>query len=65
MDEQQAASYTQDYLHSVIDSEARPDEEDLEALVGGCDLLVIPATPDALALEAVMLTIEALKEALG
>jgi chromosome partitioning protein len=62
VDERQAARYARDYEHVVIDTEARPDEDDLEALAGGCDLLVIPATPDALALEALMLTVDALKK---
>jgi len=45
----------------VIDTEARPNEEDLKALVGGCDLLVIPTTPDALASDALMLTVNTLR----
>jgi len=60
VDERQAARYARDFEHAVIDTEARPDEEDLRALVGGCDLLVIPTTPDALALDALMLTVTAL-----
>lgn len=61
VDERQAARYARDYQHVVIDTEARPNEEDLQALADGCDLLVVPATPDALALEALMLTVNALK----
>lgn len=61
VDERQAARYARDFEHVVIDTEARPDEEDLRALVGGCDLLVIPTTPDALALDALMLTVTALR----
>ena len=41
--------YARDFDHIVIDTEARPNEEDLQALADGCDLLVIPTTPDALA----------------
>ena len=62
VDERQAARYARDYEHVLIDTEARPQQEDLEALVGGCDLLVIPTTPDALALDALMLTIAVLRE---
>ncbi len=61
VDELQAARYARDFEHVVIDTEAHPDEEDLRALVGGCDLLVIPTTPDALALDALMLTVTALR----
>lgn len=61
IDERQAARYARDFEHAVIDTEARPDEEDLRALVDGCDLLVLPTTPDALALDALMLTVGALR----
>ena len=62
IDERQAARYARDYEHIVIDTQARPSREDLEALAGGCDLLVIPSTPDALALDALMLTAATLRE---
>lgn len=60
VDERQAARYARDYEHIVIDTQARPSLEDLEALVEGCDLLIIPTTPDALALDALILTVDAL-----
>ena len=60
VDERQAARYAREFEHIVIDTEARPDEEDLRALAEGCDLLVIPSTPDALALDALFLTVGAL-----
>ena len=47
VDERQAARYSRDYEHIVIDTQARPSQDDLEALAGGCDLLVVPTTPDA------------------
>lgn len=62
IDERQAARHARDFEHIVIDTQARPSREDLEALAGGCDLLVIPSTPDALALDALMLTAAALRE---
>lgn len=61
IDERQAARHARDYEHIVIDTEARPEREDLEALAGGCDLLVLPTTPDALALDALTQTIDTLK----
>jgi chromosome partitioning protein len=60
VDERQAAKYARDFEHCVIDTEARPEEEDLRALADGCDLLIIPTTPDALALDALMLTVKVL-----
>lgn len=61
IDERQAARYARQYEHIVIDTQARPEQEDLRALADGCDLLVVPTTPDALALDALMLTINALR----
>ena len=60
VDERLAAKYAREFEHCVIDTEARPDEEDLRALADGCDVLVVPTTPDALALDALMLTVKAL-----
>jgi chromosome partitioning protein len=51
-DEQQAVSLAGIYEHIVIDTPARPDAEELKTLAKGCDLLVIPTTPDAIALAA-------------
>src|SRR6185437_17166273 len=42
IDERQAARYSRDFANIVIDTQARPSREDLEALAGGCDLLIIP-----------------------
>jgi len=61
VDERQAARYARQYEHIVIDTKARPDQEDVKALADGCDLLVVPTTPDALALDALMLTVQALQ----
>ena len=61
IDERQAARFSRDYEHVVIDTQARPNQEDLEALAGGCDLLVLPCTPDSLALDALALTVDTLR----
>ncbi len=61
IDERQAARYARDYQNIVIDTQARPTQEDLKALADGCDLLILPTSPDALALDALMLTIDALQ----
>jgi chromosome partitioning protein len=61
IDERQAARYSRDFDHIVIDTQARPSREDLEALSGGCDLLVVPTTPDAMALDALLLMVDTLK----
>src|SRR5512143_873407 len=61
VDERQAARYSRDFEHIVIDTQARPSQEDLAALAAGCDLLVVPTTPDALALDALLLMMDTLK----
>lgn len=60
-DERQAARFARDYQHIVIDTQARPARDDLEALADGCDQLVIPCTPDALSLDALFLIVDELK----
>ena len=62
VDERQAARFAKDFDNIVIDTQARPSREDLEALAGGCDLLIIPTTPDALSLDALTLTVDVLKD---
>jgi chromosome partitioning protein len=62
IDERLAAKHARNYDRIVIDTQARPEQEDLEALADGCDLLIVPSTPDALALDAMMLTVDALKQ---
>jgi len=65
VDERQGARYAREFEHVVIDTEARPDEEDLRALADGCDLLIIPSTPDAMSLDALTLIVRALSKAGG
>src|SRR5215216_4347223 len=60
VDERQAVRYAREFEH--IDTEARPNREDLKTLAGGCDLLVIPTSPDALALDALLLLVDTLEE---
>src|SRR3712207_386918 len=44
VDERQAVRYARDHDHVVIDTEARPEREDLEALAGGGDPFIITHT---------------------
>ncbi len=60
VDLMQAALYSPKYEHIVIDTAARPDENELKALADGCNLLVLPTTPDALAIDALMQTVDLL-----
>ncbi len=60
IDERRLAKASREFQNLVIDTQARPAPDELRDLVEGCDMLVIPSTPDALALDALMQTIEAL-----
>jgi chromosome partitioning protein len=62
VDELQGVMHARNYEHIVIDTQARPSKDDLKLLAGGCDLLVLPTTPDSLSIEALLLTIGALRE---
>jgi len=62
IDERQAARFARQYEHIIIDTQARPTQEDLHALAEGCDMLVIPVTPDALSLDALFLILDALED---
>ncbi len=52
------------YQNVVIDTAARPTEDELSSLAQGCDLLVLPCSPDALSLGAMLQMVEPL-QALG
>lgn len=62
VDELQGVRYARSFEHVVIDTQARPSKDDLKLLAGGCDLLVLPTTPDTLSIEALLLTVGALRE---
>ena len=61
IDERQAARFSRDFEHIVIDTQARPSVDELKALADGCDQLIIPLTPDALSLDTLFLITDALK----
>lgn len=56
----QAPMHSRNYEHVVIDTAARPSREDLQALADGCNLLVLPTTPDALSMDALLQTVDLL-----
>lgn len=47
--------------HTVIDTAARPTADELESLINGCDLLVLPTTAKALDIDALIRTVATLK----
>lgn len=50
------------YEHSVVDTGQRPSDDDLKHLAESCDLLIIPAVPQALDTDGLILTIKALQK---
>jgi chromosome partitioning protein len=62
VDEFQMAKVTRGgYEHIILDTAARPNQETIKSLASGCDMLILPSTPDLLSLDALRLTIEALR----
>jgi chromosome partitioning protein len=59
---EQAAKLSKDYTYTVIDTGQNPSEEDLQALMDGADLLIIPAVPASLDNDGLVETIQALQK---
>lgn len=59
-DERQAMRLVQKKDFIVIDTPARPDSADLQELAKGCDLLILPTSPDVVSLEPMLQTARAL-----
>lgn len=55
-----AAKHIRKAEHVVIDTQARPSPQELESIASGCDLLILPTTPKALDLDALIRTAELL-----
>ena len=53
-DERKAMKLVQGRDWVVIDTPARPDSSDLKELSEGCDLLILPTTPDVVSLEPML-----------
>ncbi len=60
-DEREGVDLARLYEHIVIDTPTKPDAKELKTLARGCDLLVIPCTPDAIALAATLHMVDALQ----
>jgi chromosome partitioning protein len=58
----QMAKHIRQFEHIVIDTQARPTKEDLQELADSCDLLILPTTPKALDLDALLRTVEILRQ---
>jgi chromosome partitioning protein len=61
VDEHRIAQVARSHEHLVIDTRARPDPEDLKAIAEGCDLMILPCTPDPFSMDAMLQTVKALR----
>jgi chromosome partitioning protein len=62
VDSRQLGRHAANFTHFVADTEASLKPSELKAIAEGCDLLIIPTTPDALAIEALILMTDALRQ---
>ena len=62
VDREEGDYQARNYTHVIKDTEARPGLADFEKLAKGCDLMVIPAVPSKLDIEALKLTLAALRK---
>ena len=56
VDQRQAMRVVGDAEFIVIDTPARPDSDDLTELAKGCELLILPTSPDIVSLEPMLQT---------
>ncbi len=60
IDERQIAKESPKFVFTVIDTNARPEREEVASLAEGSDLLILPCTPDQLALESLEMVVNLL-----
>lgn len=60
-DERHAAKAIPGSDYVIIDTPARPTSDDLEELAKGCDLMILPTSPDIVSLEPMLATAQDLK----
>jgi chromosome partitioning protein len=65
VDVNQSLKVGRDFEHVVFDTKARPDREEMKTLAEGCDLMIVPTTPDAMSIEALMGTVDMLRSING
>lgn len=58
--EEELGAAVSENTHVVIDTQGRPEQEDLEELANGSDLMIVPSFADAMSLRGLFMTIDAL-----
>jgi len=56
------AKYSKKATDTIIDTRGHPDDSALEDYAQGCDVLLLPTTPDILAIEALLDTVKAVNQ---
>jgi chromosome partitioning protein len=62
VDPYEAYKYVKEAEHLVLDTQARPEPEDMKQISKSCDFLVIPCTPDPMSLASTRHTITAIQK---
>lgn len=62
VDERQGLKSVRNFEHVIVDTKARPEKEDLEAIAASCDLLIVPTPPHAMEVDALLQIIPVLSE---
>lgn len=58
----QVAKYAQKYQHLIIDTQAGEDEEAIQELADGCDLLILPVLPNSMSLDPLIQLVKMLNQ---
>ena len=61
----QAARFAGEFEHRIIDTNAALRADELKDVVEGCDLLIVPTTPDALSYQSLAITLNVVKAVKG
>lgn len=62
VDEKEGIKAARKYENIVIDTPARPEIEEIQSLSRGCDLLLLPTSPDVLAMGALKANVQTLRQ---
>ena len=62
VDEREGIKAARNFDNIVIDTAARPETEEIKSLARGCDLLLLPTSPDVLAMGALKANIQTLRQ---
>lgn len=63
VDQRQAMRLASEAEYLIIDTPARPNSDDLKELAKGCELLILPTSPDVVSLEPMLETARDLEDA--